>query len=676
MSPKAPRLYLAPCHGANKCTTHWKKYLPVFLSIFMGLSLSIALFQKARDGEWRELEDEFEHAANNPASVIVSSIRRKLQALGSVRSFYHSSQNIDREKFAEFVTPYITNPECNHTVQWMPLVRQSERESFEEDIQAGGFHGFNITEWTTDGRIVSASVRDMYFPVKYSEPCAENPLALGYDTGSNPVLLKAIEQARDTGLVVASEKVRLLNLVEQEYGVYVILPVYQTGSIPDTIAQRRDKLEGFVAGVFHINELVESAISQRHPQPVEIHVLDSSPSGGTSLLYSHVGHHDEADDADLAKFKHGRYANMHFEKNLTIGGRKWRIVCNAGEGFVSTHRLLQPWLILICGILVTLVVTAYFLTGIGRMVRIERLVSERTEQLSETNESLQREMAERAKTNQEKDRLLDLLSNSNAKLTRLNEKLATSNKELEDFAYVASHDLQEPLRKVTAFGDRLKAGYSDVLDETGRDYVERMQNAARRMSILINDLLTYSRVSSKAQPFAEVDLEETVREVLEDLEVHIEELNATVQVGPLPCVQADAIQMRQLMQNLISNALKFHKSDTPPAVKIYSRPLDEDATEATASGSAVEIVVEDNGIGFDEKHADQIFRMFQRLHGRSEYEGTGVGLAVCRKIAERHGIAITAKGTAGVGARFALTFASGSVLSQSTVTNCKGLRNV
>ena len=258
---------------------------------------------------------------------------------------------------------------------------------------------------------------------------------------------------------------------------------------------------------------------------------------------------------------------------------------------------------------------------------------------------------------------------ANDELIESNEKLSQSNHELEDFAYVASHDLQEPLRKVTAFGDRLKAGYSDELDETGRDYVDRMQNAARRMSTLINDMLTYSRVSSKAQPFVEVDLDETVREVLEDLEVRIEELGATVDVGPLPCVQADKLQMRQLMQNLISNALKFHKPDTSPTVKIYSRPVDEDATEATASGSGVEVVVEDDGIGFDEKYTEQIFRMFQRLHGRSEYEGTGVGLAVCRKIADRHGVAIAARSIIGEGAEFALTFACGSILSQATVTN-------
>jgi light-regulated signal transduction histidine kinase (bacteriophytochrome) len=322
--------------------------------------------------------------------------------------------------------------------------------------------------------------------------------------------------------------------------------------------------------------------------------------------------------------------------------------------------------VLVTGLLVTVLAALCFLMGLGRTLRIERLVAERTQQLRTVNDSLEAEIAESKRVQVEKESLLSLLSEANNELIDSNDKLKQSNQELEDFAYVASHDLQEPLRKVTAFGDRLKAGYSDVLDETARDYVDRMQNAARRMSTLINDMLTYSRVSSKAQPFVEVDLDETVREVLEDFEVRIEELNATVDVGPLPCVQADGLQMRQLMQNLISNALKFHKPDTSPTVKIYSRPVDEDAT---ASGSAVEVVVEDDGIGFDEKYTDQIFRMFQRLHGRNEYEGTGVGLAVCRKIADRHGVAISVRSISGQGAEFALRFACDSILSQSTVTN-------
>ena len=214
-----------------------------------------------------------------------------------------------------------------------------------------------------------------------------------------------------------------------------------------------------------------------------------------------------------------------------------------------------------------------------------------------------------------------------------NEKLQRSNRELEDFAYVASHDLQEPLRKVQAFSDRLKSKYGDKLEGEGLDYLERMRGAGSRMQLLIQDLLTFSRVSTKAQPFAPVDLQKIAGEVLSDLEVKIEETGASVNVENLPTIDADSLQMRQLMQNLIGNALKFRQSDKTPVINIFSRPS---APNGNGSANKIEIVVQDNGIGFDEKYTDKIFAVFQRLHGRTEYEGSGVGLSICRKIAERH----------------------------------------
>ena len=234
--------------------------------------------------------------------------------------------------------------------------------------------------------------------------------------------------------------------------------------------------------------------------------------------------------------------------------------------------------------------------------------------------------------------------------------LSQSNRELQDFASVASHDLQEPLRKIQAFGDRLKTKCEDQLNEDGKDYLARMQNAANRMQTLINDLLTFSRVTTKAQPFSKVDLEVVVRDVLSDLEVRIEQTGGTVEVSNLPVIDADRLQMRQLFQNLIANALKFRKPNEAAVVRISS--LSESSHEVEGASwllttpDVVEISISDNGIGFDEKYLDRIFTVFQRLHGRNAYEGTGVGLAVCRRIVERHGGTITAQSKPDCGATF------------------------
>ncbi len=229
---------------------------------------------------------------------------------------------------------------------------------------------------------------------------------------------------------------------------------------------------------------------------------------------------------------------------------------------------------------------------------------------------------------------------------RHSQELARSNQDLQEFAYAASHDLQEPLRKILTFGDRLQARYADQLDERGLVYLERMQQAAGRMQTLIVDLLAYSRVTTQARPFAAVDLNGVLTAVLADLEMRIEETNATIQLDYLPVIDADATQMRQLFLNLLSNALKFIEPGRPPVVHIYSQP---------AERGNVTISVRDNGIGFEEKYLDRIFGVFQRLHGREEYDGTGVGLAICQKIVKRHGGSITAHSMPGEGATFLIT---------------------
>lgn len=235
-------------------------------------------------------------------------------------------------------------------------------------------------------------------------------------------------------------------------------------------------------------------------------------------------------------------------------------------------------------------------------------------------------------------------------------KLERSNRELQDFASVASHDLQEPLRKIQAFGDLLKTEFGSTLPDDAKQYLQRMQNAAARMQVLINDLLAFSRVTTKAQPFVPVSLEKVTQEVLSDLEVHIQQVQGEVEVGSLPTIDADPLQMRQLIQNLISNSLKFHQPDVPARIEIQAHLLGANNTGGKSSGSTMcQISVKDNGIGFEEKYLDKIFTVFQRLHYRNEYEGTGVGLAICRKIAERHGGTITARSKLGQGATFIVT---------------------
>jgi light-regulated signal transduction histidine kinase (bacteriophytochrome) len=224
-------------------------------------------------------------------------------------------------------------------------------------------------------------------------------------------------------------------------------------------------------------------------------------------------------------------------------------------------------------------------------------------------------------------------------------ELERNTRELQEFVFVASHDLSEPLRKVQTFGSLLKAKNADRLDEQSTDYVSRMTGAANRMQELLDALLRYSRVGSKGQEFRLLRLSDIALDAAGDLEVTIQKIGAHLEIGSLPSLRGDPFQLRQLFQNLLGNSLKYYRSEVKPLIRVYGQE----------NTGACHIFVEDNGIGFDEKYLEKIFQPFQRLHGRNEYPGQGIGLAICRKIVERHGGTITAKSTPGKGSTFIIT---------------------
>jgi len=268
------------------------------------------------------------------------------------------------------------------------------------------------------------------------------------------------------------------------------------------------------------------------------------------------------------------------------------------------------------------------------------------EDLEKINEDLESKIAERTQ-----------------ELSVYSDELARSNRELEDFAFVASHDLQEPLRKIRAFGNRLESGYGDIIDERGKDFLGRMLNAAERMSMLISDLLAFSRVSTRGKDFTDVDLNTALASVLDDLEIAIDEKSATVNTDTMPTIRGDKSQLEQVFLNLLSNALKFQADGVTPHIDIlFEAPNESELQDITQSDEYTwsKITIKDNGIGFEQSFADKIFAPFQRLHGRSEYKGTGIGLAVVRRIIERHNGQVSAHSSPGEGATFTILIPNNS----------------
>jgi light-regulated signal transduction histidine kinase (bacteriophytochrome) len=240
-------------------------------------------------------------------------------------------------------------------------------------------------------------------------------------------------------------------------------------------------------------------------------------------------------------------------------------------------------------------------------------------------------------------------------LLQKNEEFERSNQELASFSYVASHDLQEPLRKIQTFSHRIQEKEFERLSLQGKEYLTRMAAAAERMQALIEDLLTFSRTNTGPRVFQKTDLNKMMEQIISDLKDNIEEKSAVVEYKNLPSVHVVSFQFKQLMENLILNSLKYHKKNQPPHIKIKAVPAKGNLiTEWDADKNKIYYVIEikDNGIGFEQRYATKIFELFQRLHGKSEYPGTGLGLAICKKIIQNHHGFIIAKGEPGKGASF------------------------
>jgi len=260
------------------------------------------------------------------------------------------------------------------------------------------------------------------------------------------------------------------------------------------------------------------------------------------------------------------------------------------------------------------------------------------------NKSLESEINER-KISEEKIKILNL------QLLQHVDKLEAANKDLDRFAFMASHDLQEPLRKIRTFSDRLSGKYEEIFDDEAKRYLNRIQNAANRMQMLIHDILTFSKISAEKKEFVKSDLNIILQDVLNDLEAPVKEKQAKVMIEKLPDLYINPNLMRPLFYNIVSNSLKYSKKEETPLIKISS-----DFTDENAGSKYCRIFFEDNGIGFDQKYSEQIFDMFIRLHNHSEYEGTGIGLALCKKIVEEHNGYISAKSAIGKGSTFIVSF--------------------
>ncbi|MEZ0539780.1 PAS domain-containing sensor histidine kinase [Fibrella arboris] len=351
-------------------------------------------------------------------------------------------------------------------------------------------------------------------------------------------------------------------------------------------------------------------------------------------------------------------ADPNFNEEFTVVNARegqYLILHAVGQAYIDTN-----------GLPVRIAGTTQDITGQRDLVlALANQVQRRTEELALTNEELAATIEELAATNEELTATNEEITTSNEEYITLNDELQItigllnrSNDNLQRFAYVASHDLQEPLRKIQQFGNLLKLEHSAALGDE-LVYLDRMQVAAERMSTLIHDLLSYSRISAQSEVREAVSLNHIIEQVMTDLELIIQETKAQIKIGALPTIIGDASQLGQLFQNLLSNALKFHRPGVSPIVDVSAHiiaytDLPEHIKPIKATQLYHQIEVSDNGIGFEPQYAERIFEVFQRLHRKHEYAGTGIGLSISERVVTNHGGAISATGQLGQGATFTI----------------------
>ncbi len=722
-----------------------RRYAPVIVVLCLGIIGSTALFVFIRRWEQNQVAARFGRSADEYVSSLRAGLRPNLYLLQSLASLYAGSEEVKRHEFREAARQFIPHFQGLQAVEWIPRVRGGERETYEAAARADGLPDFQITERTDQGRMVRASERQEYFPVYFVQPYEGNEVALGFDLASQAARRQALLRSRDSGRMTATARVSLVQETGKQWGFLVFQPVYRKGAPRDSIEDRRANLEGFVLAVFRAGDLVESALAQLEPTGIDAVVYDNSAPAEHRFICYHPSRRREGPAGQMRGAPPDGRAGPRFSETFTMADRTWEVVCTPAPAWTAEQEAWPAPVAAATALLFTGLLAAYFLTGIARTARTQRLALE----LLDANRQLQCEIAERERAEKalrltqfavdhasesvfwltpdaraievnegacrslgySREELLSMTvhdwdpdyprevwpdhwrelkehgpltfeSRHRAKdgrifpveiaahyvefageecnfaiarditvrkraeeaLVRRTEEIARSNAELEQFAYVASHDLQEPLRMVSAYVKMLARRYKGQLDADADDFIGFAVDGAERMSVLINDLLDYSRVATRGKAFEPTDCETVMEEVLSDLEVAVEETGAEVTQDPLPTIVADRAQLGRLLRNLIGNAITYH-GEAPPKVHV----------SAEQTGGLWQFAVRDNGIGIEPQYHDRIFAVFQRLHGRGEYEGTGVGLAIAKKIVERHGGRIWVESEPGTGSTFYFT---------------------
>ncbi len=366
------------------------RYLFLFLVFSVGITLSLVLFSIMHAWAARLLHSEFIILESDRVASIKRSINNNIDLLSAISSFYASSQSVERQEFHIFVQEILERHQDILALNWIPRVPDTQREGFQESVRKEGYPEFQITELDSNGKVIKAGLRKEYFPVYYVEPFQENRAIFGLDLASDHSRLVAMEEARDRGLPIATERIKLVRKPSSDFGCRIFLPIYANGLPHSTIPERRRNLIGFISLLFRIGRTVELALKDFKPAGIDIYLFDETAQNSRSFLYFHQPEMHGGIIPQIAAIETRGQGNLRWSSTFYVAGRKWFMLCLPTREFFATHRYGASWMALLAGIILTVLLVVYLASILGRSARIKLIVEQQTKELTIINEQLRK----------------------------------------------------------------------------------------------------------------------------------------------------------------------------------------------------------------------------------------------------------------------------------------------
>ena len=647
IAPNPPRAKSPKTRAGSE--TQWYSYIPIALVALFGLTITWLLFRAVADWESQRVEIAFQAAASDRVLVIQREFSHVLGVVEDIGSFVDASPRIGRREFRKFVGPALQRYDSIEALEWVPRVAGDERRAFEVKARRS-FSRFRIKEHNPEGSLVRAATREVHFPILYVQPYQLNKDVLGLDLASDAATLQMLLETRDLGKMQVSSPMPLKRKGTGAFGFVARLPLYNKEQSDeaqddvedetlDRVEQRVQALRGFAMGIFDIGAIVERALDNLSPSGIDVSIYKVSAQSEREQLYYHASRKLTRHAGFPGHANEDAHGNWKFTRSLSIANQKLMAGCKPARGYFQPDPW-SGWSILVGGGAFTVLLTIYLSTLMGHTAKVKRLVRERTAQLMDLNEALNREIGERIHAETELKALNETLEQHVAKRSREAHRRA---EELEQFAYVASHDLKAPLRGIANLAGWLQEDLKGKLTETTREQLELLRDRVQRMHALIEGLLDYSRIGRTEASIEKVDIAELLVEVIDSVSPP---KGFHVDIGPdMPTLQTDRLQLSQVFANLVSNSIKHHGGKRGHIwIKVFEK------------GDFFAFTVKDDGPGIAPEYHDKIFMMFQTLETKDYDTDTGIGLALVRKIVQEHGGSIKLKSQEGKGARFRFTW--------------------